>query len=233
MPSKNEWMNHETHAVQIGRLLGRLWFATKVLSLPCLPLLVEVATKEELVRRLFSQWSRGILSDASPATLSACARQRATHTLAYSGGGREYPAQHFRAIHHLRIRSTFSRMRRSPAGGRSVFIDIRYTPLSLVQPGEPQPTTSTPPSSALSLAPFRPLQPTLSNGARILLRVDNTSALAAFRKGFARSHALNAEVSHYLRTLPYTQSTRPTSPLRRTRQTCRAGRRRTKRNGVN
>ncbi|KAK7196772.1 hypothetical protein NESM_000617200 [Novymonas esmeraldas] len=43
----------------------------------------------------------------------------------------------------------------------------------------------------------------LRPGARIDLHIDNTSAPSAVRKGFARSHAINAELRHFLVGLPF------------------------------
>eukprot|EP00796_Vickermania_ingenoplastis_P009790 gene9790-6867_t len=169
--------------------------------------------------------SRGILSDSSPANLSACARQRHLirwHTAAAVKNTPRSISCHPPSTDTFDL---FTDATDSPAGGRSVLIDRpythRYRRFSLGNPS-PQHQRRRAPRYHYHLRLFRPSSlPSL---------VDNTSALVAFPRGFAHSHALNAEISHYLRTLPYTQSMRSTSPLRRTRQTCRAGRPRTKRN---
>lgn len=74
---------------QLERLLGRLWFATKVLALP----VHRYWWLLKNVRRLFSQWSRGLIDGSSPANLSACARRQLIlwHTAAVANSPRRIP----------------------------------------------------------------------------------------------------------------------------------------------
>eukprot|EP00796_Vickermania_ingenoplastis_P001892 gene1892-1151_t len=203
--------NHESHAVQIGakthrklreesthsltmaqleRLLGRLWFATKVLSLP----VYSYWWLLKNVRRLFSQWFRGILSGSSPANLSACARRQLIrwHTAAVENTPRSisrYPP----------CTDTFDLFTDATLTGWGAVCINRHTLHTAIVGsawGTPAHNINAAKLRAITCA-FSSLQPTLSNSARILLHVDNTSALRPFEINIV-PNVVESEIIHIL-----------------------------------
>ncbi|CAD2215151.1 hypothetical protein AGDE_03479 [Angomonas deanei] len=181
---------------ELERLFGKLWFAARVLDIPvqrCWWFL-------KSVRRQFSKWSRGLLTGSSTAALSTSARRQMDRW--YTWAAENKP----RVIRNLPVsNSEFDLFTDSTLDGWGAVCINRATKRTIIM-GARWPTRSDNINAAETRAvfcAFQALIPELPRGAQIHLHVDNTSALASLRKGYARSEAINAELHTRLSELPY------------------------------
>lgn len=209
--------NHIDHTVQLGkkthskllldkldnltmetleRLLGRLWFAAHILDVP-------IHTYWWLlknIRRRFALWSRGLVDGSSPAALSPCALRHlySWYKIASANQPRRIVALPHSSAHF----DVFTDATLQGWGAVCINRVSKYTTIVGSRWSSPAHNINAAELRAIHCA-FAALRPSLQEGAHIALHIDNTSALAALRRGFARSHALNSEITTALKRLPY------------------------------
>ncbi|EPY38285.1 TcC31.12 [Angomonas deanei] len=180
----------------LERIMGRLWFAARILDYPvhtCWWFL-------KSVRRLFSKWSRGLVTKDTPVRLGAAAQREleAWAAAAKSNTPRRInPAPTNSREFDVYTDATLT-------GWGAVCID-RLTKQTAVVGSKwsiPSQNINAAETRAVACA-LAALRPTLNKDATIHLRVDNTSAISALKRGFARSHAINEELSPVFAQYPY------------------------------
>lgn len=181
---------------RLERILGRLWFAAHVLDAP----VHHYWWLLKSVRRLFSKWSRGLLSAQSVATLSPSGLRCLKHWMKLATANKPRKIRHFK--HTTASFDIFSDA--TLQGWGAVCIDRQSKRTAIVGSRWKSPAHNINAAELRAIrCAFAALRPSLVRGAHISLHIDNTSALAALRRGFARSYALNNEITTALRNLPY------------------------------
>lgn len=182
---------------QLERLLGRLWFAARVLLLP----IHQYWFLLKAARRLFAKWSRGVLDGSTLAALPRSAQRELD--MWHSAAAANQP----RPVVRLPVASTeYDLYTDATLGGWGAVCIDRHSKRTVVTGSR----WGADAAHNINAAELRAIRCAffffghfLETGAVVHLHVDKTSALSAYHKGYARSHALNAELHETLTHLPY------------------------------